>query len=41
MKNSLSLPEVKSCVEHDLQFGERVLVSSDLGETFNNPPCGD
>ena len=38
---SLSLLEVKSCIEHDLQFGERILVSSDLGETFNNPSCGD
>lgn len=41
MKHSLSLLEVKKCIEHDLEFSEQILVSNDLGETFNNPFCGD
>ena len=39
MKYSLSLLEVKNCIEHDLQFGERISVLSDSGEAFNNPLC--
>ena len=41
MKYSLSLLGIKNCIEHDLQLNERVRVLSDLGETFNNPPCWD
>jgi len=38
---NLSLLGIKNCIAHDLQFGERILVPSDLGETFDNLPCWD
>lgn len=41
MKYILSLLGVNNCIEHDLQLGQWIRVSSDLGETFNNPACGD
>lgn len=37
MKHNLSLLEVKHCIKYDLQFGERILVSSDLEENFQQP----
>ncbi len=41
MTYNVSLLGIKNCIEHDVRFGKRILVPSDLGETFDYLPCWD